>query len=168
MGNCCSRITQQKLKIITMQGENLNLLMKVPRQTVAAGTVVATLQYTSVSPPPKSTLPTASPNCSPKPSKAPPIGPVLGRPTADIRLLYTVGKELERGQFDVTHLCTLKQTGVHFTSKTIAKRKLVNKEDMEDVRREVQILHHLIGQPNIVKLKGTYEDKHSGHLVMEL
>ncbi|GFZ18109.1 calcium-dependent protein kinase 34 [Actinidia rufa] len=33
---------------------------------------------------------------------------------------------------------------------------------------KVQIMHHLTGQPNIVELKGTYEDKHSVHLVMEL
>lgn len=29
-------------------------------------------------------------------------------------------------------------------------------------------MHHLTGQPNIVELKGAYEDKHSVHLVMEL
>ncbi|CAI9761607.1 unnamed protein product [Fraxinus pennsylvanica] len=29
-------------------------------------------------------------------------------------------------------------------------------------------MHHLTGQPNIVELKGTYEDRHSVHLVMEL
>ncbi|KAJ8528975.1 hypothetical protein K7X08_035810 [Anisodus acutangulus] len=29
-------------------------------------------------------------------------------------------------------------------------------------------MHHLIGQPNIVELKGAYEDKHYVHLVMEL
>ncbi|KAL2936384.1 Calcium-dependent protein kinase 17 [Bienertia sinuspersici] len=68
----------------------------------------------------------------------------------------------------VTHLITHRQTGEQFACKTIAKRKLVNKEDVEDVRREVQIMHHLTGQPNIVELKGAYEDKHSVHLVMEL
>lgn len=41
----------------------------------------------------------------------------------------------------------------------------MNKEDIEDVRREVQIMHHLTEPPNIVELKG---DKHSVHLVMEL
>ena len=43
-----------------------------------------------------------------------------------------------------------------------------NKEDVEDVRREVQILHHLGGHPNITLLKGAYEDKYNVHLVMEL
>ncbi|KAF3452290.1 hypothetical protein FNV43_RR02723 [Rhamnella rubrinervis] len=110
----------------------------------------------------------ASPQASHKPSKAAPIGPVLGRPMEDVRSLYTIGKELGRGQFGVTHFCTNKATGEQFACKTIAKRKLVNKEDIEDVRREVQIMHHLTGQPNIVELKGAYEDKHSVHLVMEL
>lgn len=41
-------------------------------------------------------------------------------------------------------------------------------EDIEDVRREVQIMHHLNGHPNIVKLMGAYEDKHDVHLVLEL
>ncbi|KAE8657850.1 Calcium-dependent protein kinase 21 [Hibiscus syriacus] len=58
--------------------------------------------------------------------------------------------------------------GEQFACKTIAKRKLASKEDIEDVRREVQIMHHLTGQSNIVELKGAYEDKQSVHLVMEL
>ncbi|RWR74805.1 Protein kinase domain-containing protein [Cinnamomum micranthum f. kanehirae] len=33
---------------------------------------------------------------------------------------------------------------------------------------EVQIMHHLTGQPNIVALKGAYEDKHAVHLILEL
>lgn len=114
------------------------------------------------------TPPTASPNHGKASSKAAAIGHVLGRPMEDIRSIYSIGKELGRGQFGVTHLCTNKQTGEQFACKTIAKRKLVNKEDIEDVRREVQIMHHLTGQPNIVELKGAYEDKHSVHLVMEL
>ncbi|XP_031268303.1 calcium-dependent protein kinase 17-like [Pistacia vera] len=94
--------------------------------------------------------------------------PVLGRPMEDVKSTYNIGKELGRGQFGITHLCTHKATGEQFACKTIAKRKLVNKEDIEDVRREVQIMHHLTGQPNIVELKGAFEDKQSVHLVMEL
>ncbi|PON97582.1 Serine/threonine protein kinase [Trema orientale] len=121
--------------------------------------------------PPKPSQPSASTGgsgASTKPSKPAPIGTVLGRPMEDVRSTYNIGKELGRGQFGVTHLCTHKITGEQFACKTIAKRKLVNKEDIEDVRREVQIMHHLTGQLNIVELKGAYEDKHSVHLVMEL
>lgn len=95
-------------------------------------------------------------------------GNVLQRPLEDVRSIYTLGRELGRGQFGVTHLCTHKVTGELYACKSIAKRKLTNKDDVEDVRREVQIMHHLAGQDNIVELKGAYEDKHSVHLVMEL
>ncbi|KAJ0594685.1 putative protein kinase CAMK-CDPK family [Helianthus annuus] len=111
---------------------------------------------------------TASPSPTANAGKPSPIGTVLGRPMEDVRTTYTIGKELGRGQFGVTHSCTCKQTGEQFACKTIGKRKLSTKEDMDDVRREVQIMHHLSGQKNIVDLKGAYEDKHSVHLVMEL
>ncbi|KAF5775174.1 putative protein kinase CAMK-CDPK family [Helianthus annuus] len=118
--------------------------------------------------PSRATPQTASPSPTANSGKQNPIGPVLGRPMEDVRTGYTIGKELGRGQFGVTHLCTSKQTGEQLACKTIAKRKLANKEDMDDVRREVQIMHHLSGQQNIVDLKGAFEDKHSVHLVMEL
>jgi len=86
----------------------------------------------------------------------------------DVRATYSMGKELGRGQFGVTHLCTHRATGEKLACKSIAKRKLVAKEDIDDVRREVQIMHHLCGQPNVVGLKGAYEGKHNVHLVMEL
>ncbi|KAL6563746.1 Calcium-dependent protein kinase 17 [Orobanche gracilis] len=136
----------------------------VPPDPTDAATTDATKPSTTS---PK-TPPHASPNNSMKPPKPAPIGPVLGRPLEDVRATYTIGKELGRGQFGVTYLCTHKQSGEQLACKTIAKRKLANKEDIEDVRREVQIMHHLTGQANIVELKGAYEDKHSVHLVMEL
>lgn len=78
---------------------------------------------------------------------------VLGRPTENLRDLYQLGKELGRGQFGITYLCTERLTGHVFACKSIAKRKLVTKEDVDDVRREVQIMHHLSGHPNIVTIK---------------
>ncbi|WVY94260.1 hypothetical protein V8G54_033348 [Vigna mungo] len=123
---------------------------------------------TTTTTPPTSTPPPTVTSPPSKSSKPGAMGPVLERPMEDVRATYTIGKELGRGQFGVTHLCTDKVTGEQFACKTIAKRKLVSKEDIEDVRREVQILHHLSGQPNIVELKGAYEDKQSVHLVMEL
>lgn len=96
------------------------------------------------------------------------IGRVLGRPMEDVRSIYIFGGELGRGQFGVTYLVTHKQTREKFACKSIATRKLINKDDVDDVRREVQIMHHLTGHRNIVELKGTFEDKHHVHLVMEL
>lgn len=93
------------------------------------------------------------------------IHSVLGRPTEDVKAKYTIGKELGRGQFGVTHLCVDRETGGQYACKSIAKRKLQSKEDIEDVRREVSIMHHLKGHNNIVQLYGAYEDKHAVHLV---
>lgn len=86
----------------------------------------------------------------------------------DVRATYTMGRELGRGQFGVTYLATHKTTGQKFACKSIAMRKLINKDDIDDVRREVQIMHHLTGHRNIVELKGAYEDRHSVNLIMEL
>lgn len=96
------------------------------------------------------------------------IRDVLGRPTEDIRSLYSLGRELGRGQFGITYLCVDKATGEQLACKTISKRKLCSIQDVEDVRREVAIMHHMAGHPNIVQLKGAYEDKLNVHIVMDL
>jgi calcium-dependent protein kinase len=79
-----------------------------------------------------------------------------------------VGRKLGQGQFGVTDLCAEKSTGKEFACKSIAKRKLISEEDVDDVRCELCIMHHLSGHPNIVTIKGAYEDVTSVHLVMEL
>ena len=66
------------------------------------------------------------------------------------------------------HLVIDKKTGDKYACKSISKRKLVTPEDVEDVRREIQIMTHLSGNKNVVQLVGTYEDKNFIHLVMEL
>ena len=93
---------------------------------------------------------------------------ILGRPFDDIKEYYTLGKELGRGQFGITYLCTENSTGRTYACKSILKRKLVSKSDRDDMKREVQIMQHLSGQPNIVEFRGAYEDRFSVHLVMEL
>ncbi|KAK9103783.1 hypothetical protein Sjap_021037 [Stephania japonica] len=86
----------------------------------------------------------------------------------DVHSKYIFGREVGRGQFGVTYLVTDKQTGEKLACKSIATRKLTHRDDIEDVRREVQIMHHLTGHRNVVELKGAYEDRHSVNLVMEL
>lgn len=93
---------------------------------------------------------------------------ILGKPLEDIKQYYTLGKELGRGQFGITYLCTENSTGNTYACKSILKRKLKNKQDREDIKKEVQIMQHLSGQPNIVEFRGAYEDRQSVHLVMEL
>lgn len=93
---------------------------------------------------------------------------VLGHRTANIRDLYTLGRKLGQGQFGTTYLCTDNATGIEYACKSISKRKLISREDVDDVRREIQIMHHLAGHRNIVTIKGAYEDSLYVHIVMEL
>ncbi|KAF3446831.1 hypothetical protein FNV43_RR12011 [Rhamnella rubrinervis] len=96
------------------------------------------------------------------------IGPILRKPYVDLSSIYNLEKELGRGQFGITRLCTEKATGRKYACKSIARAKLATDKDIADVRREIQILQHLTGQPNIVEFRGAYEDRQNLHLVMEL
>ncbi|EPS71918.1 calcium dependent protein kinase 2 [Genlisea aurea] len=96
------------------------------------------------------------------------IESVLQRKTGNLKEKYTLGKKLGQGQFGTTFLCLEKETNQEFACKTIAKRKLTTEEDVEDVRREIQIMHHLAEHPNVVSIIGAYEDAVAVHVVMEL
>ncbi|GLT93377.1 hypothetical protein SLE2022_111730 [Rubroshorea leprosula] len=93
---------------------------------------------------------------------------VLQTKTGNFKEFYTLGKKLGQGQFGTTFLCMEKATGKEYACKSIAKRKLLTEEDVEDVRREIQIMHHLAGHPNVISIKGAYEDGVAVHVVMEL
>ncbi|KAL9227392.1 hypothetical protein vseg_003083 [Gypsophila vaccaria] len=81
---------------------------------------------------------------------------------------YVIGRELGRGEFGVTYLCTDRENKDKLAVKSISKRKLRTAVDVEDVRREVAIMSTLPVHPNIVRLKAVYEDNEAVHLVMEL
>eukprot|EP00262_Sarcandra_glabra_P016328 TRINITY_DN528_c0_g1_i1.p1 TRINITY_DN528_c0_g1~~TRINITY_DN528_c0_g1_i1.p1 ORF type:complete len:547 (-),score=74.56 TRINITY_DN528_c0_g1_i1:533-2173(-) len=81
---------------------------------------------------------------------------------------YVLGRELGRGEFGITYLCTDRETKEELACKSISKKKLRTAVDVEDVRREVAIMSSLPDHPNIVKLRATYEDAEAVHLVMEL
>lgn len=81
---------------------------------------------------------------------------------------YVLGRELGRGEFGITYLCTDRETREALACKSISKKKLRTAVDIEDVKREVHIMSSLPNHPNVVKLKATYEDNEAVHLVMEL
>ncbi|KAJ3674657.1 hypothetical protein LUZ60_005273 [Juncus effusus] len=85
-----------------------------------------------------------------------------------VRDKYYVGRELGRGEFGVTYLCTDRETHETLACKSISKKKLRTAIDVEDVRREVAIMSALPIHPNIVRLRAAYEDNDAVHLVMEL
>ncbi|KAJ7566954.1 hypothetical protein O6H91_02G125300 [Diphasiastrum complanatum] len=130
---------------------------------------------------PKEELQDPKPMKDPKPIKNPkPLKPghrhdgrsltasVLGRDTERLKDLYSLGKKLGQGQFGTTFLCIERSTAKQYACKSISKRKLISKDDVDDVRREIQIMHHLSGHSSIVQIKGAYEDATYVHLVMEL
>ncbi|XWS65849.1 hypothetical protein CRYUN_Cryun05aG0149200 [Craigia yunnanensis] len=93
---------------------------------------------------------------------------ILGHKTPNVHDLYMFGKKLGQGQFGTTCVCTEIASGIKYACKSILKEKLISKQAVEDARREVQIMQHLAGQKNIVKIKGAYEDPLYVHIVMEL
>ncbi|KAK8942545.1 Calcium-dependent protein kinase 1 [Platanthera zijinensis] len=95
-------------------------------------------------------------------------GSVLKHKTGNLKDIYSLGRKLGQGQFGTTHLCVERMTDKEYACKSILKRKLTTEDDVEDVRREIQIMHHLSGNPNVISIKGAYEDAVAVHLVMEL
>ncbi|PSS30846.1 Calcium-dependent protein kinase [Actinidia chinensis var. chinensis] len=93
---------------------------------------------------------------------------VLPYKTQNLQHFYLIGKKLGQGQFGTTHLCTDRSTGDLYACKSIPKKKLICKEDYDDVWKEIQIMHHLSEHPNVVRIKDTYEDPLYVHIVMEL
>jgi calcium-dependent protein kinase len=100
--------------------------------------------------------------------RLPPLACPLLRFSAHVRCRYTFGRTLGKGQFGTTRLVTEKSSGKVMACKSISKRTLATPDDIADVQREVQIMHHLAGHPHVVQLHGTYEDRQHVHLVMEL
>ncbi|KAK7278761.1 hypothetical protein RJT34_23797 [Clitoria ternatea] len=93
---------------------------------------------------------------------------VLQRKTGSLREFYNLGPKLGQGQFGTTFLCVEKATGKEYACKSILKRKLLTDEDVEDVRREIQIMHHLAGSVDVISIKEAFEDNVAVHVVMEL
>lgn len=93
---------------------------------------------------------------------------ILGREVEDVKTYYSLGRELGRGQFGITFECTDKSTGERLACKAISKMKLKTDHCKDDARREVAILHHLVGHPYVVSFRGAYEDDVNLYLVMEL
>ncbi|KVH89627.1 Calcium-binding EF-hand [Cynara cardunculus var. scolymus] len=108
----------------------------------------------NTTPPPKPAPPPpnpAPPPSNPRPAQGSDPNTILGKPFEDIRRHYNLGKELGRGQFGVTYLCTENSTGHTYACKSILKRKLSSKNDKEDIKREIQIMQHLSEENSMLK-----------------
>ncbi|KAL9689149.1 hypothetical protein QQ045_033581 [Rhodiola kirilowii] len=96
------------------------------------------------------------------------LGSILHKPYVNLEEIYILDKELGRRQFGIIYLCTERSSGIKYACKSISKAKLIASKDIENVRKEIAILQHLSGQPNIIEFKGAYEDKLNLHLIIEL
>lgn len=85
-----------------------------------------------------------------------------------IEEIYRFGKNLGCGKFGTLFECQEIATGKLSCCKAISKTKLKSPENKNDVRREIAIMHHLVGHENIVDIYGAYEDKDNVYIVMEL
>lgn len=81
---------------------------------------------------------------------------ILGKPPGarTVDLDYDLGKVLGKGAFGTVRLATNKTKPSEILAcKSIAKAKLVCREDVQDVQREVAIMNHVAGHPNVVNSK---------------
>ncbi|XP_074282019.1 calcium-dependent protein kinase 20 [Silene latifolia] len=173
MGNTCAGPTAPG-KTGFLQSVSAAVWKSRPPETDATATAITTTNVDAASksaPPEQMTMP-PSPKKPTHVRRSSSMGlsvdSVLGRKTENIKESYSLGRKLGQGQFGTTFLCVDKSSGKSYACKSIAKRKLTTSEDVEDVRREIQIMHHLGGQPNVIEIVGAYEDAVAVHVVMEL
>ncbi|WZY80790.1 hypothetical protein YC2023_027174 [Brassica napus] len=86
----------------------------------------------------------------------------------DISLVYDLGGELGSGQFGTTFLCTDIKTGEKYACKSLLKKNIKTARDMDDVRKEVEIMKRMPKHPNIVSIKDAFEDNKAVYIVMEI
>lgn len=96
------------------------------------------------------------------------VNNILGFGRKDVMGDYDMGETLGEGAFGVVTRCINKATKQNFACKKIEKRQLRRKADVEDVRREVQILMLLSSHPSVAALCAVYEDSEAVYLILEL
>ena len=93
---------------------------------------------------------------------------ILGFGRQNVRGDYELLEVLGEGAFGVVKRCRNKATGDYFACKIIEKRQLRKRADVEDIRREVQILMLLSSHPSVAALVASYEDAAAVYLILEL
>jgi len=104
----------------------------------------------------------------PKPKKPLNTSNMLGLGIRDVNTDYELGDLVGEGAFGVVRRCIHRDTGQVYACKTVVKSQLKRRADVEDVRREVQILMMLSSHPNVAALLAIYEDNEAVHLILEL
>lgn len=79
---------------------------------------------------------------------------------------FTVIRKLGKGTYGKVQLAINKQTGQEVAIKTIKKTKIENEQDLQRVRREIQIMSS-IEHPHIIHIYEVFENKDKIVLVMQ-
>ncbi|KAJ4956304.1 hypothetical protein NE237_013087 [Protea cynaroides] len=83
---------------------------------------------------------------------------------------YELGEEVGRGHFGYTCSAKGKERelkGQEVAVKVISKAKMTKATDIKDVRREVKILHALIGHKNLVQFYDACEDDDNVYILID-
>ncbi|CAK0733939.1 hypothetical protein CVIRNUC_000358 [Coccomyxa viridis] len=81
---------------------------------------------------------------------------------------YKLGQVLGKGAFGVVYEAKSLDDHKDYACKSISKAKLVTKEDVADIQREVEVLNLISDHANIAELVDSYEDPQHVHLILEL
>ncbi|KAH7283872.1 hypothetical protein KP509_34G028800 [Ceratopteris richardii] len=92
---------------------------------------------------------------------------------SDLNSVYSLGGELDRGQYGIIRSCKRRSSGALFACKSIAKVSLSDPQQMERIMSETCIMKRLSNSTcsfvdGIVRLHDIIEDKDSIHLILEL
>jgi len=88
--------------------------------------------------------------------------------TKSIVTEYDIQEVVGKGQYGVCRRGIRRSDGKEVAIKSISRLKIRTVQDQEEVDREIAIMRHLAGHPNIVNILQVYEDKSYIHIVMEL
>lgn len=84
----------------------------------------------------------------------------------DFELDFDILEFLGKGSLSEVFLVAEKPSGTRFAAKIIEKSKLISKNHIKGILREVTILRRL-NHPNVVKIVRVYEDNEKVYLVLE-
>ncbi|GLC47256.1 Calcium-dependent protein kinase 13 [Pleodorina starrii] len=90
------------------------------------------------------------------------------RQTSPIKSQYQFLGVVGRGQFGQVYCIRHVKHNVKFACKTLGKKKLLSQLDADDIKREIEVMHHLSGHALVVGLHQVFEDEKNVHLVMDL
>ncbi|GIL78310.1 hypothetical protein Vretimale_7669 [Volvox reticuliferus] len=90
------------------------------------------------------------------------------RQTTPIKSQYQFHGVVGRGQFGQVYCIRHVKQNQKFACKTLGKKKLLSQLDADDIKREIEVMHHLSGHSLVVSLHHVFEDEKNVHLVMDL